>query len=329
MRSSLFACALLLAFCASSTETASQRTTAATIVGAQRTGDGDDGGKIVFVRDSATLAEIDVIHADGPNERRLTNNNDSDTHPAWSPDGERIVFVSERDAMTGSSRSNAREIYVMNADGTGVVRLTRNSAADFHPQWSPDGTRIVFWSDRDGNPEIYVMNADGSKQERLTSHPAVDRTGGWSPDGRRIVFHSERDNSSGPTTETAQADVYVMNADGTNVVRLTTHPARDMVAAWSPDGRQIAFTSRRDGNNEIFVMNADGSDQRQLTHNDSEDLYAVWSPNGRRIAFFTNRDGNDELYLMAADGSDQRRLTTYPGDDTLPSWGAVRPRRVR
>ena len=232
----LLAAAIMLAACTTSNRTTLE-VTAATTANGQAGESGMRGGRIVFVRDRGAREEIFVMDADGTNERRVTTNGVPDTHPAWSPHGERIVFVSERDATPDISGDAAREIYIMDADGTNVVRLTRNSAVDFHPEWSPDGKRIVFWSDRDGNAEIYVMNVDGSKQERLTNHPAIDRTGGWSPDGQKIVFHSERDPPPSPLANTAPADIYVMNADGTGVVRLTTHPARDQAAAWSPDGR--------------------------------------------------------------------------------------------
>ena len=98
----------------------------------------------------------------------------------------KIVFQSDRDGDW--------EIYVMNADGSNVVQLTHNSAADEYPVWSPDGKQIAFKSNRDGNFEIYVMDADGTNQKRLTNHPSNDEDPAWSPDGKHIVFHSDREN---------------------------------------------------------------------------------------------------------------------------------------
>jgi type II secretory pathway pseudopilin PulG len=123
----------------------------------------------------------------------------------------RIAFISDRDGND--------EIYVMNADGSGVTRLTNNPAYDGWPAWSPDGRRIAFASNRDGNPEIYVMNADGSGVTRLTNNPADDWAPSWSPDGRRIIFVSNRDGNY---------EIYVMNSDGSGVTRLTNNPARDV-----------------------------------------------------------------------------------------------------
>jgi TolB protein len=89
-----------------------------------------------------------------------------------------------------------------------------------------------------------------------------------------------------------------MNADGSNVRRLTNHPAVDYWPVWSPDGKRIAFTSNRDGNYEIYVMNADGSAPRNVTQNPAQDNYATWSPAGKRIAFISNRSGGYDVYVM-------------------------------
>ena len=160
---------------------------------------------------------------------RLTFDDAFDSSPAWSPDGRRIAFESERDGND--------EIYVMNADGSGVARLTVNDAIDGSPAWSPDGQRIAFDSLRDDNFEVYLMNADGSGVTRLTNNDARDWHPVWSPDGRRIAFESNRDGN---------AEIYLMNPDGSGVVRLTYNGAADWVSpAWSPDGRRIAFVSYR------------------------------------------------------------------------------------
>jgi Tol biopolymer transport system component len=185
------------------------------------------------------------------------------------------------------------------------------SADDYYPSWSPDGSRIVFFSDRDGNYEIYSMNPDGSDQTRMTDNPATDRQPSFSPNGKEILFVSERDGN---------VEIYVMNADGSNQKRLTDNPSGDHCPFFSPDGKKILFDSSRDGNVEIYMMNADGSDQTRLTANPAADGSPTWSPDGTKIAFHSTRDGNAEIYMMNADGSDQTRLTTNPAADGSPTW---------
>jgi TolB protein len=156
-----------------------------------------------------------------------------------------------------SNRGGNFDIYTMKHNGKGVVQLTTDPAADQFPSWSADGAKIAFTSTRDGNAEIYVMNADGSDQTRLTSSPSYDENPVFSPDGSKIAFDSTRDapiSCPGNVLATAcvpYTEIYVMDADGSNVVRLTSSPGLDRFPIVSPDGTKIAFTSGRDGNTEI------------------------------------------------------------------------------
>jgi Tol biopolymer transport system component len=126
-----------------------------------------------------------------------------------------------------------------------------------------------------------------------------------------IAFYSNRDGN---------AEIYVVNADGSGQTRLTDNGADDMAPAVSPDGTQILFTSSRDGSNEIYLMNMDGSDQRRLTENRVYESHPSWSPDGSQIAFVSERDGNREIYVADADGSHPRRLTDDPAKDMRPTW---------
>ena len=211
----------------------------------------------------------------------------------------------------------AGDVYVVKTNGAGFTQLTTHAASDGEPAWSPDGSRIAFFSDRDGNGEIYIMSADGSSQGRLTNNAAYDGRPAWSPDGTRIAFVSDRDGN---------AEIYVMNVDGSSPLRVTDHPASDGDPSWSPDGTKITFTSYRDGNAEIYVMNADGSGSTRLTSNGVDDVQPDWSPDGRRLVFsrqtlcdygFCDYD----LFLMNPDGSGATQLTSAssdPGSDWSP-----------
>jgi Tol biopolymer transport system component len=127
----------------------------------------------------------------------------------------------------------------------------------------------------------------------------------------KIVFASNRDGNN---------EIYLMDVDGTNPIRLTNDIANDVGPAWSPDGTKIAFSSNRDGNNEIYVMNADGSNQINITNNAASDLGSTWSPDGTKIAFHTNRDGNNEVYTINADGSSPTNITNAASDDAFANW---------
>jgi Tol biopolymer transport system component len=229
-----------------------------------------------------------------------------------------LVFVgglvlrgdSGRIAFT-SNRNGNYEIYVTNADGSGLTNLTNNVADDGSPAWSPDGKQIAFSSNRDGNYEIYVMHTDGSGVTRLTNDEADYVRPEWSPDGRQIAFSSDR---------TSNNEIYVMNADGSGQTRLTNNEASDSYPSWSPDGRQITFSSNRDGNWEIYVMNTDGSGVDNLTNNTADDWGLRWSPNGKQITFSSDRGGNFEIYVMNANGSGVIRLTNNEADNAALAW---------
>ncbi len=200
------------------------------------------------------------MNADGSGQRRLTRHA-KPKELVWSPDGRMLAFGSH-------ARGGPRDVYVMNADGTGLRNLTPGPGGGESLSWSPDGRKIGFRSLRDGSGEIYVVNVDGTGLRRLTRLTRTPVSSGWttlsapawSPDGRKILFVRV-----GWGDRLVNSEILVMNADGSRQRNLTRNPAPDGDPVWSPDGRKILFVSKRDGYGEIYVMNADGSGQRNLT----------------------------------------------------------------
>ncbi len=274
------------------------------------------------------------MNADGTDVRQLTNDEAPYYTPVWSPDSKQIAFRwDQRDDILP-------RIFVMNADGTDVRQLTDNIINIWHdsPDWSPDGTQIVFsetviGSDR-GDQEVFVINADGTGVRQLTdsedmwtAHRPV-----WSPDGNYIAFEGRN------LWEMYHQEIFVINIDGTGLRKLTgdgpmlpifedyvngdgennyTNSSPD----WSPDGTQITFTSNRsDGLADvIYVMNADGSEVYSVGQEGADfDLMPVWSPDGRYIAFQSNRNGwAEEIFVMTADGSE---VYSTGQEGTSPDW---------
>ena len=266
-----------------------------------------ENGKIAFVTERDGNQEIYSMNPDGTDQTNLTNTSEgSESEPAWSADGERIVY------QLYAPDTASEEIWSMAADGTDQTRLTNNDDTDEYPSYSPDGSRIVFSSRRDGDYDIYSMNADGSDETPLTNNSEEEYAPVYSPDGSKIVFYTVSGLAS-------------MDSDGSGEAPLAGSVLGDHYPAFSPDGARIVFASGRDHGPqaEIYSMSSGGGGVTRLTNDPSGpntpplDSDPDFSPDGEMIIFTSEREeldfNNLDVLTMNPNGSGIERLTTNGG----------------
>ncbi len=231
-------------------------------------------------------------------------------------DGPRLVFYSGRDGDD--------DIYIMSADGVDVRQLTDEPGRDYEPDSSPDGSTLVFASQRAGEDgaQLFLMNVDGSGVRRLTFSAAdgvrvTDDYAHWAPAGRRVVFQ----RTTIPTEGRPDADIWMIDVETGEETRLTDTPEDwDSTPSFAADGSSVLFESNRDGDFDIYRLDIETMSVVQLTDEHGIDTEAKESPDGTRIAFSSVRDGDFELYVMGADGGNVRPLTDNDTEDRCPQW---------
>ena len=246
--------------------------------------------------------------------------------PAWSADGERIVF----------GNRNWDDVFQMKADGSAETNLTNAVGLDFAPSFYPAGDKVAFSSFRgEGNQQdVYAMTLSSTGQvtglTRITTNEnADDQSAVISPDGKRMAFVSDRAGGAG-----GDFDIYLMKAapEGTTnrPVRITKSPANDSAPEWSPDGTRLLFERGQPLSHEVMAMKAapEGRTNRpvNLSKSSADDGRPAWSPDGKKVAFQSNREAPDGTTdydvwrVRATDGANPKNLTNAPGNDTDPAW---------
>ncbi len=276
----------------------------------------NDGTRILFHTRRDGDFEIYIMNADGGCPHSVTAfHTADDVIPDMSPNMFQIVFESHRDAGPGGPS----EIYRMNADGKSQQRLTMDlTADDAHPSWQPvraetsvdpeslafagRNVKIAYWGPGVSGRDIYIQNPspDAVATRFVTTGDNGDGLS-WSADGQKLGFTSSRGAGG--------EDVYVINKDGTNEVRLTTNPANDAHQAWSPDGQVICFQSHRTGADQIFFINADGTNERQVVFDPVASNSCGFSPDGKKIIYSGHRSGTAETFEKDLMTDVETRLT--------------------
>jgi Tol biopolymer transport system component len=295
-------------------------------------------GRIVFHRqDSDGFVQTWVANKDLSNQHKLTSGPSNSGWAVWKPGGAKLAFDSDRYDPDNSGGpfdiSGINDIFKMNPDGTGVVKLTDSKAFNSGAGWSPDGNKITFESDRrnhQGRLEIHVMDADGTNVRRVTTLPAdamYDSAPRFSPDGRRIVFTRY-------LTDPGRSALFTVRVDGSGLKQLTPWGNGASDADYSPDGKKLVFEAfpNKWCFGEVYTVDSDGGHLTNIADNrcHAGSAEPVWSPNGKKILLLSAHVEGGEfgigLATMNPDGSARHHITPNPGVDEAhhPDWESVR-----
>lgn len=251
------------------------------------------------------------IAADGPPElRKLTADGLLKQRPVWSPVSPQICFARHEgskillwllDPQTGEKR-----------------RLTARDMPEYDASWSPDGKQLVFccvtFAGGQGNVDLCTVSLDKSETKHLIGDSGKlshEESPAWSPDGKQIAFTSTRDGNQ---------EIYVIDASGQNLKRITQDPGLDAHPTWTPDGRHLLFATNRWGDFEIAQVDVAGERVERLTTSRGLDDYPVCSADGKWIAFLSNREKQYEVFVMPFSGGEPRNISQHPGIDNFPAW---------
>lgn len=310
---------------------------------------GSSSNDLVFTseRDSDN-PDIYSVSSAGGDVQRLTNTSATEKDPKWSPQRDKIAFLSDR--------GDDFELYIMDSEGESEQVAVGGDGERKDFAWGPDGNRIAYVSDHEGKDFIYVKDLLLNQKFRLSTIDAPQSLGSWSPDGEWIVFSVlsgdrqgiHRKNPGGvdevQLTENADSDpiyspdgkliafistrdsdateIYVMTEEGQEERNLSRKSGADFDFDWAPDSKNLVFVSEREGEGvpEIFLISTDGDDPVRLTTNNSIEKTPRFSPGGNRIVFVSDSDGDSDIFSMRRDGTSQERITATDADDEQPDW---------
>ena len=224
--------------------------------------------------------------------------------------GERGPFDSQI-AFLSTRGGRFKDVYVMDANGDNVRRVTNDNTLNLSPAWAPDAHALILTSYLNGNPDLFSVALPAGRLTKLSALHGLNLGGHWSPDGRRIAVTVEYDGNP---------EIALLNPDGSLLRRLTDHWAVDVSPSWSPDGQQIAFCSDRSGAPQIYIMDANGGGVRRLTTTGSYNTSPSWAPKGDRIAYASRLGGHFQIFTVKTDGSDVHQVTESAGSNEDASW---------
>ncbi len=261
-------------------------------------------GKIVYTCFDGKFDQICIMNADGSNQQQLTSDNATNFYPSLSPDGEQIVF--------SSNRGGAFDIYIMNSRGGSVSKLTSGIGNLYAPEISPKGNRILFTAETGGIQSIWVMKIDSQNARQLIDSSGGDIDPNWSPDGSQVAFTSQRDQTTG---------IFITEADGSKLRGITPRNLSGVGrSSWSPMDFWLVFHAGQPGSRDVYTIGTDGKNLTQLTDG-GDNLAPCYSPDGNWLAFTSYRNGNNEIYIMSLSDLQVYRLTNNPNSDWQPRWG--------
>jgi len=261
-------------------------------------------GKIVYTCFDGNFDQICIMNADGSGQRQLTQDNATSFYPSITPDGNLVLFSSNRDGNF--------EIYSLDLNSGIQLQLTNDIGNLYAAELSPKGKRIIFSNDTGGLQSLWVMRNDGRNPRAFIQTGGGDIDPTWSHDGNQIAFASQL---SGITEQ------YIANADATDVRKLMKKSFEiGGRSSWSPNKQWIAVYDGESGNHNIFKIPVDGGEPEKLTQQ-GDNLAPSFSPDGKWIAFTSYRDGNNEIYILNLDALQVYRLTTNSKSDYQPRWG--------